>query len=70
MKTFGHSFSIGSPGSQNSHPTSGRTMFLDMVRNTAQENHANWTAYLTEKWALSYRHFDHKDTDTNMFVER
>ena len=24
----------------------------------------------TEKWALSYRHFDHKDTDTNMFVER
>ena len=23
-----------------------------------------------EKWALSYRHFEHKDTDTNMFVER
>ncbi|XP_065903839.1 uncharacterized protein [Dysidea avara] len=22
-----------------------------------------------EKWALAYRHFDHKDTDTNMFVE-
>jgi hypothetical protein len=22
-----------------------------------------------EKWALSYRHFEHKDTDTNMFVE-
>ena len=23
-----------------------------------------------EKWALSYRHFEHKDTDTNMFVKR
>jgi hypothetical protein len=31
---------------------------------------ADLTGQLTEKWALSYRHFDHKDTDTNMFVER
>jgi len=23
-----------------------------------------------EKWALAFRHYDHKDTDTNMFVER
>jgi len=23
-----------------------------------------------EKWAMAYRHFEHKDTDTNMFVER
>lgn len=27
-------------------------------------------SYLSEKWALSYRHFEHKDTDTNMHVER
>jgi len=23
----------------------------------------------TEKWALTFRYYDHKDTDTNMFVE-
>ena len=23
-----------------------------------------------EKWALAYRHFEHRDTDTNMLVER
>ena len=28
------------------------------------------TYYFIEKWALAYRHFDHKDTDTNMLVER
>ena len=26
--------------------------------------------YHLEKWALSYRHFDHSDIDTNMLVER
>ena len=26
--------------------------------------------YRLEKWALSYRHFDHSDIDTNMLVER
>ena len=24
----------------------------------------------TEKWARCYRHFEHGDTDTNMFLER
>ena len=23
-----------------------------------------------EKWSLAYRHFEHRDTDTNMLVER
>ena len=27
-------------------------------------------AWYTEKWAKSFRHFDHSDTDTNMFLER
>ena len=26
--------------------------------------------FSTEKWAMFYRHFDHHNTDTNMFVER
>ena len=25
---------------------------------------------MLEKWAKCYRHFDHGDTDTNMYVER
>ena len=24
----------------------------------------------TEKWAMAFRHFEHKNTDTNMYVER
>ena len=28
------------------------------------------SAHVTEKWAMAFRHFEHKDTDTNMFVER
>lgn len=28
------------------------------------------TIALTEKWALCFRHFDHKECDTNMLVER
>jgi len=28
------------------------------------------SADITEEWAMTFRHFEHKDTDTNMFVER
>ena len=30
----------------------------------------NLLSTLPEKWALCYRHFEHKDVDTNMLVER
>ena len=32
--------------------------------------HEYITIETTEKWAKSYRHFNHSDTDTNMFLER
>ena len=36
--------------------------------------HNNFTVTIdmafTEKWALAFRHFDHRNTDTNNFVER
>ena len=69
-----HFFSIGNPDSQDSQPTSSRTMLLELVglKTTCITNCVIATPHLpnTEKWALSYRHFEHKDTDTNMFVER
>ena len=33
-------------------------------------NHYKVSFIYVEKWALAYRHFEHRDTDTNMLVER
>lgn len=68
MKIFNNLFSIGGPGNQNLLHISSKTMPLDMVRKMFIVLLA--INLIIEKWALSYRHYDHKDTDTNMFVER
>ena len=72
-KTFSCFFSFGDPESPHLYHILSRIMLLELVSHlTMSQMSPCILLYLsnTEKWALSYRHFQHKQTDTNMFVER
>lgn len=60
---------IGRNKSLNLLPTSRSTMLVVQVYNYFS-NHYMSVLLETEKWAKSYWHFKHSDTDTNMFLER
>ena len=74
-KTWRHFKHSGKGRSQDSFPTSKITMPTELVRKPYVTTHYSAIHHKVsfiylEKWALAYRHFEHRDTDTNMLVER
>ena len=74
-KTWRHFKHSGKRRSQGSFPTSKITMLTELVSKPKvtihyNVNHYKVTFIYLEKWALAYRHFEHRDTDMNMLMER
>ena len=75
QETWRHFKHSGKRRSQGSFPTSKITMLTELVSKPKvtvlyNVNHYKVTFMYLEKWALAYRHFEHRDTDMNMLMER